>query len=338
MPMARRPHWLLISLAVIGSFVVASDAGASSARTTSGASHVSLSLAAAFVTPGERTTITATVTPRAAGRLVFLRRQRNGEFVNVTSAMTNRRGVATFRHSFRVKGPVVLRAFVAGVGGLGAAISARVVESVDAELPFVLAPNATLAFGSSGPEVQELQVRLSSLGYWLGVPNGVFGDATQQAVYALEKVAGLGRSGVVGAQFVAALNAGAVPRARTTSGDAIEVDLEDDLVLFVQNGSVRYTLNTSTGGGYTYVEDGVSDVATTPRGVFSIGRVVDGLVVDTLGALWRPRFFYEGFAIHGDGYVPPEPVSHGCVRVSNEAIDWIWAENLAPVGMKVWVY
>jgi len=108
---------------------------------------------------------------------------------------------------------------------LGAATSVSAVENVDAELPFVLAPNTTLAMGSNGPQVRLLQERLSALGYWLGVPNGIFGDATQQAVYALEKVAGLDRSGVVGPPFVAALNAGAVPHPRTTSGDAIEVDL-----------------------------------------------------------------------------------------------------------------
>jgi lipoprotein-anchoring transpeptidase ErfK/SrfK len=67
-------------------------------------------------------------------------------------------------------------------------------------------------------------------------------------------------------------------------------------------------------------------------------RQVDGLVVDSLGALWRPKFFDAGFAIHGDTFVPPTPVSHGCVRVSNEAIDWIWANNLAPLGTAVWVY
>ena len=29
------------------------------------------------------------------------------------------------------------------------------------------------------------------------------------------------------------------------------------------------------------------------------------------GELWRPKYFDDGFAIHGDSYVPPEPVSHG---------------------------
>jgi lipoprotein-anchoring transpeptidase ErfK/SrfK len=42
--------------------------------------------------------------------------------------------------------------------------------------------------------------------------------------------------------------------------------------------------------------------------------------------------------VHGDSDVPPYPVSHGCARVSNEAIDWIWSNNLAPIGTEVWVY
>ena len=129
-----------------------------------------------------------------------------------------------------------------------------------------------------------------------------------------------------------------VPSPRSSSGSVIEINLADDLMLFVNNGKVGHVLNTSTGGGYTYRSDGVTAVANTPTGVFHIGRQVDGMVTDSLGQLWRPKFFYSGFAIHGDGYVPPNPVSHGCARVSNEAIDWIWAENLAPIGTEVWVY
>ncbi len=94
--------------------------------------------------------------------------------------------------------------------------------------------------------------------------------------------------------------------------------------MVVDGGKLLHTLNISTGGGYTYVDQGVTSVATTPSGVFHVYNVIDGLDVDSLGALWRPRFFYGGFAVHGDSYVPPFPVSHGCVRVSDEAIDWIW--------------
>ena len=196
-----------------------------------------------------------------------------------------------------------------------------------------------LQFGDSGSSVRRLQQRLSDLGYWLGPPNGVFGDSTQQAVYALQKAAGLTRDGVVGTRTVFALAIGIVPRPRPAAGNLIEVDLQDDLLMVIQGGKLAYTLNTSTGGGYTYTDKGVTSVAITPTGVYHIFGVINGLDVDSLGALWRPRFFTEGgIAIHGDSYVPPYPVSHGCVRVSNEAINWIWADNIAPIGEEVWVF
>ncbi len=195
-----------------------------------------------------------------------------------------------------------------------------------------------LQLGSTGPAVYILQTRLAVLGYWLGRVDGVFGASTQQAVWALQKAAGLQRDGVVGRATASALTADIVPRPRPASGNLIEVNLNDDLLMVLHNGKLWATLNTSTGGGYTYTSGGVTAVAITPTGVFHIFNTINGWDIDSLGALWRPRFFYEGFAIHGDGYVPPYPVSHGCVRLSFEAIDWIWANNVAPIGMEVWIY
>ena len=195
-----------------------------------------------------------------------------------------------------------------------------------------------LRLGDQGPAVSALQTALSSLDYWVGTPDGTFGDSTQQAVWALQKAAGLTTDGVVGPQTAAALAAGVVPKPRSESGYVVEVDLKDDLLMVVNDGKLLDTLNTSTGGGYTYVDQGVTSVAITPSGVFHIYNVIDGLDVDSLGALWRPRFFVGGFAVHGDSYVPPFPDSHGCVRVSDEAINWIWAENVMPIGTEVWVY
>ena len=72
--------------------------------------------------------------------------------------------------------------------------------------------------------------------------------------------------------------------------------------------------------------------------MYQIYREVDGLVVDNLGSLWRPKYFDSGIAIHGETDVPPYPVSHGCVRVSIAAIDWIWTTNVVPLGTTVWVF
>lgn len=197
---------------------------------------------------------------------------------------------------------------------------------------------ALLQRGDTGAPVLELQSQLTALGYWLGTPDGVFGDSTQQAVYAIQKAAGIPVDGVVGPETEAAIKDGVRPIPRSTSGYVVEVNLRRNLVMFVKSGTLEYTLNTSTGGGYTYTVDGETAVAATPVGTFHIIWEEDGLVVNSLGELWRPKFFYSGFAIHGDSFVPPYPASHGCVRVSNEAIDWIWEQNLAPIGTTVWTY
>lgn len=182
--------------------------------------------------------------------------------------------------------------------------------------------------GDSGPEVLAMQQRLSDLGYWLGTPDGSFGSLTSQAVLAAQKAAGLSRDGVVGPQTLAALDSGARPAARA-SGDGVEIDLERQLLLVVRGGEVRTVLNTSTG---------VVGEFDTPPGDFVIQRSIDGLRVAPLGELWRPRYFNGGIAVHGSPSIPAYPASHGCARLSNAAIDMVWAEDLMPIGSSVRVY
>jgi lipoprotein-anchoring transpeptidase ErfK/SrfK len=42
--------------------------------------------------------------------------------------------------------------------------------------------------------------------------------------------------------------------------------------------------------------------------------------------------------VHGYHSVPAFPASHGCVRVSEPAMNWIWSNDVMPVGSTVWVY
>jgi lipoprotein-anchoring transpeptidase ErfK/SrfK len=335
--MARRrssQRHVVFGLAVLALAVVApaAAAGASTVPRVR-APRTTLSLSSSTLLTGQRFTASVAVQPRIAGQLVTLQRQGVGHWRNLAHAITNARGKVTLNTTLTAIGNYKLRASVAATASAPQTISRTVVLDVE--------PNyggSLLVPGDSGPKVLALQQRLTQLGYWLGTPGGYFGDATEEAIFALQKVAGISPNGEVGPSTVAALEAGDIPAVRSTSGYVIEVNLTKDLVMFVNNGVLEYVINTSTGGGYTYVENGVSDVATTPTGMFSIIGAVNGTVTDSLGTLWRPRFFYEGFAIHGDSYVPAIPVSHGCARVSNEAIDWIWANNLAPIGTEVWVY
>ena len=196
-------------------------------------------------------------------------------------------------------------------------------------------PRTTLVRGDSGPKVLALQQRLEELGYWLGAPDGSFGSLTQQAVWAFQKSAALERDGVVGPKTLRALAAGVRPEA-TLSGDGVEIDLDRQILVVVRGGEVRTILNTSTGSGEEYTStSGNRAIARTPRGRFTVYRAVDGEVTNSLGTLWRPRFFNRGIAVHGSGNVPPWPDSHGCARLSNAAIDMIWATGLMPVGSRV---
>jgi peptidoglycan hydrolase-like protein with peptidoglycan-binding domain len=195
----------------------------------------------------------------------------------------------------------------------------------------------TLKPGDSGAYVKQVQQRLTALGYWNGSADGSYGGLTSQAVMALQKASGLGRDGVYGPATRRALLNGVRPQSRT-GGTGIEIDKARQLLLVVRAGRVTMILNTSTGSGERYTSQGSTRVATTPAGSFSTFRTVNHLDKGPLGDLWRPRYFNGGIAVHGAGNVPGYPASHGCARVSNPAMDMIWASNIMPVGGRVTVY
>jgi len=192
--------------------------------------------------------------------------------------------------------------------------------------------------GDRGDQVRALQEKLQSQGFWVGSVDGSYGLTTSQAVMAVQKAAGLKRDGVMGSQTRQALNDGVSVSSRSDGGHWIEIDKARQLVLLVDDGNVSTILNSSTGSGKPYTQDGQTSIANTPSGKFQMFRQVDALDKGPLGDLWRPKYFNGGIALHGSDDVPGFPASHGCARVSNPAIDWIWATNKAPMGTHVWVY
>ena len=185
-----------------------------------------------------------------------------------------------------------------------------------------------------------MQKRLADLGYWLGTADGTFGDLTTQAVYAVQKVAGLERDGVAGPATRKAIADGTRPQA-TVGGDAVEINLAHQVLLVVRGGKVTTVLNTSTGSNvpYTEVFEGKTyrGDAQTPAGTFSVFRETQGEDKGPLGTLWSSKYFNGGIAVHGAPFVPPYPASHGCARVSMDAIAMIWAQGLMPIGSQVTV-
>ena len=220
--------------------------------------------------------------------------------------------------------------------GVGATVAgAAVAASATAQA----AGRPVVVLGSRGPSVTYAQQRLNALGYWCGTPDGTFGHLTQQAVWALEKSAGARRSGRLDLSGWGLLERGVKPRPRSTSGTVIEVDLTKQILMVIGSGRLVYTLNTSTGSGERYYSKGTWKTAWTPTGSYSIYyRWPSGWQVGSLGAMWRPTYWRESWAIHGSTSIPPYPASHGCCRVSTAAQDMLWAGSWVNLGRKVWVY
>jgi lipoprotein-anchoring transpeptidase ErfK/SrfK len=158
-------------------------------------------------------------------------------------------------------------------------------------------------------------------------------------VYAFQKANNLPRTGSVDLVTHNRLNTASRVVPRSKSGYWIEIDKTHQILIVAVNGRAAWVFNASSGSDVPYTLDGVRYTAHTPEGMFNILRQVDGYDKSPLGELYRPKYFTNtGIAVHGYTDVPPYPASHGCVRVSNAAIDYMWANNILPIGAAVWVY
>jgi lipoprotein-anchoring transpeptidase ErfK/SrfK len=196
---------------------------------------------------------------------------------------------------------------------------------------------ATARIGDHGKGVAALQRRLAALGYEVTKADGQFGPSTQHAVTAFQKVNRLDRDGVAGPKTMKALAHPRRPHPRL-GGRALhlEADLTLQVVYAVRNGKIQQILDASSASGRSYVSQGEVRIAHTPEGSFSIGRKINAWHRSSLGLLYRPAYFYGGYAVHGAPSVPPFPASHGCIRITTTAMDRLYSK-LVP-GTRVLVY
>ena len=201
---------------------------------------------------------------------------------------------------------------------------------------------------ASGQEAARVQMRLFELGFWVQGADGDYGLTTSQAVMAFQKYNGFDDpSGSVDEQTAQALTVETVrPHARANSGTLVEVDKGKQLLFFVVDGNTEWVLNVSTGNGEAYIEEDkntpgetISGVSLTPSGLHEVNRErPEGWWEGDLGEIYRPKYFVGGVAVHGSNSIPNYPASHGCVRVSVPAMDWIWESGLMPMDTAVWVH
>ncbi|HET7489148.1 MAG TPA: L,D-transpeptidase family protein [Acidimicrobiales bacterium] len=199
---------------------------------------------------------------------------------------------------------------------------------------WLAAGRPVLVLGALGPGVRALQQRLLDLHFW-GPVDGSYGSLTTQQVYAFQKANGLPRDGTLDGTELGLLEKAQPVVPRSTSGRVVEVDKTRQILIVSVNGITQWVFNTSTGSGKTYAP---GKVAVTPEGHFRFERQIDGTRVSDLGVLFRPKYFVDGYAVHGSTSVPPFPASHGCVRVTNAAINFIWDTNVIPLGTEAFVY
>jgi lipoprotein-anchoring transpeptidase ErfK/SrfK len=211
----------------------------------------------------------------------------------------------------------------------------------------VMSPPLAAVGGGNGANTAAVQLRLLQLGFWNGGADGKYGKTTQQAVMAFQKYIGLPTSGKVDAGTAAYLsNYNLKAHGLTDTGTLIEIDKGKQLLFIVVDGKTQWVLNTSTATGKEYAEEDKNTpgeiqtgVSITPNGLWKTNRErPEGWWEGDLGQIYRPKYFRGGVAVHGSNSIPDYPASHGCVRLSTQAMDWIWDNNIMPLGTTVWVH
>jgi hypothetical protein len=306
-----------------------SSGSSSTTRVVSLAPRLTAWFSPATVQWKKASTFTGTVSPNLAGRGVVVQKLYDGSWhtlgtrtLDSSSRWSWTTAPALGKHAFR--------AYLPGTTAYRAAYSPTAWLTVTPR---------TLYAGLSGPDVLGVEKRLRSLKYYVGTVDGYFDDDLRHAVYAFQKVE---RLTVTGKWRSAERTRVLAPRGFTlrhpssTSRLVAEVSITRQVLVLHREGKVVRIVDVSTGSEEPYYQEGVRYIAHTPRGVFSVYRKIDGIRVSKLGELYRPSYFYKGWAVHGSGSVPIYPASHGCVRVTNHVADLLFSTLV--IGSRVAVY
>jgi peptidoglycan hydrolase-like protein with peptidoglycan-binding domain len=185
-------------------------------------------------------------------------------------------------------------------------------------------------------QTREAELRLSDLGYWTGVVDGLFDPATRFALIAFQKWEGRPITGQLTLDELEAIRNSGSPKPRETGYSHVEVDVDRQVLLMINSeGDVR-VLPVSTGNGKQFIDEGQTSVAYTPRGRFLVYEKANGWEQGSLGSVYYPNAISGGVAIHGFRTVPVQPASHGCIRIPMFAAREV--SKLMPVGTIVLVY
>lgn len=188
-----------------------------------------------------------------------------------------------------------------------------------------------LEAGDKGKAVKQLQRRLADGPLDPGKTDGSYGPQTVQAVWALEKLAGVpvdGNWGPLDEQAMQRLERGELVKpAESHKKRWVEFDLSKQVMTVYDPGSFEPVLisHGSSGSGVPWQNEEHSGDSITSTGSFKIDRRIDGWRESSLdiGRLYNPLYFDGGIAFHGATSVPLYPASHGCIRLPMHIADYL---------------
>lgn len=200
-------------------------------------------------------------------------------------------------------------------------------------------PEGGFGPGDRDDAIRTAEQLLDQQRYDPGPVDGVFDQDTAYALTAFQKVQGMDRSGRLTRDVAQRLAGATAPPLLVPGGGAtrVEIDLPRQVLFLVHADQLVKVLPVSSGSGKRYCDDGRCGVAVTPPGAYHVAYRVRGWQTSHLGRLYNPVYFdaRRGLAIHGSTSVPPEPASHGCVRIPMSAAEWFPSE--VPDGTPVFV-
>ncbi len=261
--------------------------------------HVYGRPARAFALTGEGVVVRGVVAPYVPNQRVVVRFVRDGREVSSLWASVLPLGKGTGQ--FHVD-------YASRTGGLEWATATHSASTQQAAFAAksaqvrVLDPD--MSEGAGGPAVGVLQQQLSRLHYWVPA-NGVFDEATGQAVVAFRKMTGLARTPTTDATVFRLLGEGAGKFHVRYPGDGrhVEANLSTQTLAEIEpGGRVRLIYTMSSGKPSTPTVLGRFHVYLKSPGTNSEGMV-------------DSNYFIRGYAIHGYHEVPTYAASHGCLRV-----------------------
>jgi len=219
----------------------------------------------------------------------------------------------------------------------------------------------TYGRGAAGPESKLIQDRLIELKFDPGVADGAFGERTQQAVWAFEKlVMGIPRDQVTGKvtpQMWSRMQDPLLilPRRPDSTPNHTEIYLPEQVLIVFHGENPVLVTHVSSGTNEEWCEEvtispgeqdnetgtepikkGVCGLSWTPGGVYKFYRMVVGRRESQLGGMYNPVYFNKGIAVHGAREVPDSPASHGCIRIPMHISDYF--QSLVAKGDQVFVF